>query len=98
VSDWLSSGYNWLSPFFPHLGFLMALVLMAGLLRQRRSPSSTIAWLLVILLHPYVGVPLYVIFGGRKMRRMARRKARIYQPATGPHDGDHGGAVERLMA
>ena len=45
---------------------------MAGLLRQRRSPSSTIAWLLAILLLPNVGVPLYIIFGGRKVRRLAQ--------------------------
>ena len=76
MSTWLTYVYNWLfSEFLTHLGFLLALVLMAGLLRQRRSPSSTIAWLLVILLLPYVGVPLYIMFGGRKMQRMARRKA-----------------------
>ena len=89
--------YTWLfSEFWTHLGFLLALVLMAGLLRQRRSPSSTIAWLLVILLLPYIGVPLYIMFGGRKMRRMARRKQPIYhpcrrgprnRPAAGPWNG-----------
>ena len=76
VPNWLSYVYNWLfSEFLTHLGFLLALVLMAGLLRQRRSPSSTIAWLLVILLLPYLGVPLYIMFGGRKIKRMAQRKA-----------------------
>ena len=70
VSTWLYYVYNWLfSEFLTHLGFLLALVLMAGLLRQRRSPSSTIAWLLVILLLPYIGVPLYIMIGGRKMKR-----------------------------
>jgi cardiolipin synthase len=79
------------------LGFLLAFILMAGLLRQRRSPSSTIAWLLIILLLPYVGVPLYIMFGGRKVRRMAQRKTQIYQHAAAPHEGDHLGAVERLL-
>ena len=78
MSNWLSTVNNWLfSEILTHLGFLLALVFLANLLRQRRSPSSTIAWLLVICL-PYLGVPLYLMFGGRKINRMARRKSRIY--------------------
>ena len=71
---------------------------MAGLLRERRSPSSTLAWLLVILLLPYVGVPLYIMFGGRKFKRMARRKAPIFQPADDGQGGNQSGTVERLLA
>jgi cardiolipin synthase A/B len=99
LSTWLSYVYNWLfSEFLTHLGFLLALVLMAGLLRQRRSPSSTIAWLLVILLAPYIGVPLYIMLGGRKMKRMARRKEPIFQQAADAHGSDQCGTVERLLA
>jgi hypothetical protein len=69
VTQWLSTISSWFfSEIFTRIGFLLALILMAGLLRQRRSPSSTIAWLLAILLLPNVGVPLYIIFGGRKVR------------------------------
>jgi cardiolipin synthase A/B len=99
VSDWLFIINNWLfSEFLTHLGFLLALVLMAGLLRERRSPSSTIAWLLVILLLPYVGVPLYIMFGGRKLKRMAGRKAPIFHPSGDSHGGNQSGTVERLLA
>ncbi len=99
MSHWLTYVYNWLfSEFWTHLGFLLALVLMAGLLRQRRSPSSTVAWLVVILFVPYIGVPLYIMLGGRKMKRMAQRKEPIFQPATHPHAGDQSGTVERLLA
>jgi cardiolipin synthase A/B len=99
VSGWLASISTWLfSEFWTHLGFLLALVLLAFLLRQRRSPSSTIAWLLVILLLPYIGVPGYIIFGGRKVRRMARRKEPIYNPAVKHQVGSRDGAVERLLA
>src|SRR5262249_18508074 len=70
-----------------------------NLLRQRHSPSSTIAWLLIILLLPYVGVPLYVIFGGRKMNPMARRKEPIYNLPPGSGAGDNPGeGTERLLA
>ena len=75
MSQWLNVGYTWLSSeLLTRLGFLLALVFVANLLRQRRSPSSTIAWLLVILLEPYLGVPLYVMFGGRKMNPLARQE------------------------
>jgi cardiolipin synthase len=97
VSNWLSPA-NWFPSILPHLGFLLALVLMASLLQQRRSPSSTIAWLLVILLLPYVGVPLYLIFGGRKMRRMAGRKAQIYQSSTESRLTGNQGTVDQLLA
>ena len=59
------------------LGFLLAAVVIAQLIRQRRSPSGTVAWLLVVVLIPYVGVPLYLMLGGRKMRRVAGRKRNI---------------------
>ena len=67
-----------LSPLLAYLGFGLALVLLAHLLRQHRSPSSTIAWLLMILLLPFIGVPLYLMFGGRKIRRMAEKKEPVY--------------------
>lgn len=99
MPDWLRQSYYWLtSELLTHFGFLLALVFLANLLRQRRSPSSTIAWLLVILLAPYVGVPLYVIFGGRKMNPRARSKAQIYDPAQGEEGGAGGSGIERLLA
>ncbi len=98
MTEWLTTIYSWFySEIFTRIGFLLALVLMAGLLRQRRSPSSTIAWLLAILLLPNVGVPLYIIFGGRKVRRLARLKERIYRTAPAPMSGEAEGA-ERLLA
>ena len=99
MSQWLSVVYTWLSSeLLTRLGFLLALVFVANLLRQRRSPSSTIAWLLVILLEPYIGVPLYVMFGGRKMNPLARKKGRIYSRSPGEREGSSGVGTERLLA
>jgi cardiolipin synthase A/B len=99
VTHSLQTIYSWFySEIFTRIGFLLALILMAGLLRQRRSPSSTIAWLLAILLLPNVGVPLYIIFGGRKVRRLARKKERIYQTSTAPVSSNCDGAADRLLA
>ncbi|OGV65211.1 MAG: hypothetical protein A2498_12455 [Lentisphaerae bacterium RIFOXYC12_FULL_60_16] len=58
----------------PMIGFFLAVMLLVYQNRTQRSPSSTVAWLLAILLVPYVGVPAYIILGGRKMRRMTRIK------------------------
>ena len=68
-------------PILTHLfligGFLLGVVLIAHILMQKRSPSGTLAWLLVIVLLPYAGVPLYLMFGGRKLRRRAEKKGRL---------------------
>jgi cardiolipin synthase len=59
------------------VSFLLGFVLIAHILLQKRPPSGTIAWLLIIFFLPYLGVPLYLIFGGRKMQRHINRKGRI---------------------
>lgn len=61
-------------------GVLLALFALARLLGERRQPGNTLAWLMGIILVPYVGVPLYLLFGGRKIRRLAARKRRIRLP------------------
>jgi cardiolipin synthase len=88
----------WLLPeLTTHLGFLLALVFLAYLIRQRRSPASTVAWLLLVLFLPYVGVPLYLMFGGRKMKRMARKKAQVYDRAHSPPLSQADRSIERLL-
>ncbi|MHC5185171.1 MAG: PLDc N-terminal domain-containing protein [Planctomycetota bacterium] len=57
--------------------FLLGIILIAHILLQKRPPSGTIAWLLIIFFLPYIGVPLYLVFGGRKMRKNARPPARL---------------------
>lgn len=64
-------------------GFLLALLLIARLMREKRAPANTFAWLLVIVFLPWLGVPLYLLIGGRKLERIARRKRRL-QPALPP--------------
>ncbi|OUW16355.1 MAG: hypothetical protein CBD18_07030 [Opitutales bacterium TMED158] len=69
---------EYLDAIWPHLGtvlgFSLALVLIARLMREKRRPSATVAWMLGIILIPYVGVPLYLIFGGRKVTKLTQRK------------------------
>ncbi len=61
-------------------GVLLALFALARLFGERRAPANTLAWLMAIVLLPYLGVPLYLLFGGRKLRQLAARKRRIRLP------------------
>ncbi|MFZ7125448.1 MAG: cardiolipin synthase [Desulfobacterales bacterium] len=58
----------------PSVGFILALILLSHILKQRRSPTSTLAWLMAVVFIPYVGVPLYILLGGRKISRRVASK------------------------
>jgi cardiolipin synthase len=59
-----------------HLGTIVVDILVLSALGhmayQRREPTSMIAWLLAIILLPYVAVPLYFIFRSRKLKRKGK--------------------------
>jgi cardiolipin synthase len=80
----------------PTLGFVLALVLLAHILRQRRSPTSTLAWLMAVVFIPYIGVPLYIFFGGRKMTRQAASKRLL--PDTTPVTSTDTGLEQQLAS
>lgn len=63
------------------VGVLLWTWAIANIFTQRYTPAGTSAWLLAILLMPYIGVPLYAIFGGRKLRKIMRRKAHLHLSA-----------------
>lgn len=62
---------------FSVAGFTLALFFAARLMSEKRAPANTFAWLLVVVLLPWVGVPLYLLIGGRKLRKVAQRKSRL---------------------
>lgn len=98
LAHWIPSEWAWIaSQLGSSIGFLLALVLMAHLLRQKRSPVSTMAWLLAVILLPYLGVPLYLMFGGRKLLGMARDKEQVYEGETQVQPELLGGATERIL-
>lgn len=95
------SFWNLLSFLWPHCltvgGFALALIVVANVFRERRSPSVTLAWLLMILFIPYVGVPLYFIFGGRKNKRLVQhKKLRFTEPTCANTPLKQGNAVQLL--
>src|ERR1039458_4021563 len=87
--------------YVPHLiavaGFVLAFFLVARLMSEKRAPANTFAWLLIIILVPYVGVPLYLLLGGRKLRRVAKRKTQLRPtlPPARAEPGAQGGGAAR---
>jgi cardiolipin synthase A/B len=60
-------------------------ILTSHLLKQRRHPAAAIAWMLFILLLPYLALPLFLSFGARKLRQVAGLTPRIVT-AKLPHN------------
>lgn len=68
---------------------LQAGFIVRALLRPHREPSSRIAWVLVIIAIPAVGMSAYVLFGETNIgrRRVARYKAAIALVGPAPETG-----------
>lgn len=64
------------------VGFIIALVLIAQMTKEKRRPSNIFAWSLLLIFVPVAGVPLYLVFGGRKIRRLVRKKLEIQRLAA----------------
>lgn len=54
------------------LGGLLLYALVTRIGRQRRHPSTAIAWVLAITVVPYLSIPLFLLFGTRKFSRPIR--------------------------
>jgi cardiolipin synthase A/B len=68
-------------------------------LQQRRRPSAAIAWVITLVLLPYVALPLYLLFGNRKI--VDPRQAAALQPYAARIAGDPnapGAQLQQLAA
>ena len=65
---------------------LIVYVGVARALPQRRDPSAAIAWVVALALLPYVAVPLYLMFGSRKLRM--RDAVQLLPPPLDPLAAD----------
>jgi len=76
-------------------GLLLYVVATQGL-HQRRPPTAAIAWVILIALLPYVGVPLFLLFGSRKRSR-ASAPAPCDDPARAQPAADSLVALARAL-
>ncbi|MEW6777084.1 MAG: cardiolipin synthase [Bdellovibrionota bacterium] len=69
-------------------GYVLSAAYVPRVLLRRREPSATLAWLFAIIVFPYVGVLLYIVFGNNRVhsRREAKRRS----------DTELGRSIERL--
>ena len=79
------------------LGIGLGVVLVVHILLRRQSSSVTLAWLLAIVFLPYIGVPLYLILSGRKVRRTTLRKGRLDLSGIELPASEGTGPVRRLL-
>ncbi len=54
-------------------------------MRQRRPPASAIAWVLFIVLLPYLALPAFLLLGSRKLARPASIAPAIARPLAAEH-------------
>lgn len=55
----------------PLLIHVIGLLYVVDIIMNGRTSQGTIAWVMALLLFPYLAVPLYMVFGGRKLRDYA---------------------------
>ena len=73
-------------------------VITSHLMHQRRQPAAAIAWVLFILLVPYLALPAFLTFGSRKQARPRQSGLRIAPPAPGDPQADSAWAVQTALA
>jgi cardiolipin synthase len=73
-------------------------VVTAHVLQQRRHPTAAIAWVLFILLIPYVALPTFLTFGSRKQVRPRGQPLRLAPPAPSSPEPEGSWAVQTALA
>lgn len=63
---------------------LLVYVSVTRIGHQRRAPSAAMAWVLLLVAFPYVGLPVFLVFGTRKLLRPGQRAPRRFDPSRNP--------------
>lgn len=80
---------------------LLGLVIFAigsHALRQRRHPSAAIAWIVSLVLLPYLALPLYLLIGSRKVLRDPLSRALPAPPSRAGQSGTPAARFQHLAA
>ena len=67
------------------VGAVLVYVVTTRARREQRAPTSAIAWVMGLALLPYLVLPMYLLFGQRKVRVHSRRTARTSGAAPSVH-------------
>ncbi|MGB4985422.1 MAG: cardiolipin synthase [Erysipelotrichaceae bacterium] len=55
------------SPIFYYINVLISLIMAVYVLNRKDNPAFKITWIIVIMIFPFLGGILYIMFGGKKM-------------------------------
>jgi len=56
------------------LNYIVVLIVIESIIRNRRDPRSMIAWIFALLLLPFLGLVLYLLLGQAPIQRKVRRR------------------------
>ena len=65
---------SWFWPTITGLNYLLGTGVILALLRRRKQPAATLAWILAIYLMPFIGSIIYVLIGDTRIERQVRRR------------------------
>ncbi len=77
--------------------FILALVLFSRILSERNAPGSTLAWLIGMVTIPYLVVPLYLLIGDRKVKRVTKAKGKLTSTTRPSSFAEGTPAVEKIL-
>jgi len=77
---------------------VLTYIVTAHVLQQRRHPTAAIAWVLFILLVPYLALPAFLTFGSRKQARPRGQPLRLAPPAPSDPEAEGAWAVQTALA
>jgi cardiolipin synthase len=80
------------------LAGLVVYVIASHTRRQRRHPSAAIAWVVSLALMPYLALPLYLLFGSRKVTRGPLLRYTPAQPVNATPSNAPGYRFQQLAA
>ena len=80
------------------LAGLMVYVIASHTRRQRRHPSAAIAWVVSLALMPYLALPLYLLFGSRKVARGPLLRDAPVLPVSAPASNAPAHRFQQLAA
>lgn len=85
VPTWTIAGHSWLN-WLGWVWTISSVVLTTWIVMQRRSPVSTLAWIMVLNMMPVIGLAVYAYFGPQRVKR--QRLRRWHQQAVQMSHGD----------
>jgi cardiolipin synthase len=89
--------FSWsLGHLFSVLNFLLAVLFVSFILRSKRPPGNTLAWLLFVIIIPYLAIPLFIFLADRKYKTRRQKKKTLYE--LNPKEiAQRKGPVEKLL-